>query len=508
MAEATDRSRAAGERTSPDLGTMPAEAIESYRPLSLLALAGFGVAALYAAIVVIGGAIALINRLPYLMPLWTFLIPVAAVCLASLARRRIRASENTLSGMGFTTWSFGLAVVVALNYAFYYGATFWAVRQQAVGCADRFFDHIKKDRLELAFLNQNVGEEEEARDAVEIKFNSPLGRQMKPGYFAQFRQSEYVRAIQRGGDQTRVEPRGVMEWAHESGGYKVVLRYHVAAPVAEFDMFVTAFGSDSKPGEPKGRHWVIDVKTQETRTIPGTLTMTAEGEKMLEAVRRAQRAAQTWQEDVQAKRWDEAYLDTLAPSERKRQRVGEQASRCLRAAPIGGVATVGLYTAACQDFLAGREAFLDGQSSFRIDDKEFWTSRAQRQAIVKRVRQTFRSASGGNSGFKLNVLYSDIPQSRDGGTTLLFDVQLVYLDPMANLPDGNAMPQYLVDGQLAVTAVTEDATAAKQEWRVNGIELKKWSAGRTAPAMTEQNRPSGGSGGSGGAVLPGSPQGQ
>src|SRR5579859_5885359 len=99
-----------------DAGELPVQT-ESYRPLSLMALAGFGVAALYTLIVVGGGAIALLARIPWLMPTWTFLIPLTALVLCWVARRHIRDAENTLSGLAFTTWGIRLTIVVALSYA-------------------------------------------------------------------------------------------------------------------------------------------------------------------------------------------------------------------------------------------------------------------------------------------------------------------------------------------------------------------------------------------------------
>src|SRR5262245_52442410 len=130
MAEATDRPQGAGEvssgiTTTPGggIGTMPT-ASEPYRPLSLLALAAFAVAVLYAFIVVLGGAVSLFTRVPWLMPGWSFLVPVVALVLCWAARARIRDSEGTLSGLAFSTWGARLAIVVGLTYAAYYGFTF------------------------------------------------------------------------------------------------------------------------------------------------------------------------------------------------------------------------------------------------------------------------------------------------------------------------------------------------------------------------------------------------
>lgn len=146
MAEATDRPQGA------ELDTMPGTSSESYRPLSLLALAGFGVAALYALIVLLGGVVSLFNRVPWLMPLWTFLIPFTVLVLCGAARTRIRNSE-ALGGLAFTAWGFRLTVVVALLYAVYYSVSFFAVSLQAKECAKQFFEQLKQGALSGPFCS-------------------------------------------------------------------------------------------------------------------------------------------------------------------------------------------------------------------------------------------------------------------------------------------------------------------------------------------------------------------
>src|SRR5690348_7426840 len=89
--------RPAPTAVTPALAVMPsAEAPEPYQPLSLLAIAGFVLCLLYALVVIGGGVVALINHTPWLLPLWTLLLPVAGVTLALVARGRIQTSEGTL----------------------------------------------------------------------------------------------------------------------------------------------------------------------------------------------------------------------------------------------------------------------------------------------------------------------------------------------------------------------------------------------------------------------------
>src|SRR5262245_58601510 len=71
---------------------------QAYRTLSVLALAGFGVSALYAAAVLLLGLAALISRRPMPALGVTLVLPMTALLICLLARFRISRSEGTLAG--------------------------------------------------------------------------------------------------------------------------------------------------------------------------------------------------------------------------------------------------------------------------------------------------------------------------------------------------------------------------------------------------------------------------
>src|SRR5438067_2270089 len=132
------------EAVTPALVAMPSgEVPEPYQPLSLLAIAGFLLCLLYALVVIGGGVVALINHTPWLLPLWTLLLPIVGVTLAWVARGRIQGSEGTLGGMALVTWGIGLGVLFGLTYTAYYTATYFAVRQQATDFAERWLADVR-----------------------------------------------------------------------------------------------------------------------------------------------------------------------------------------------------------------------------------------------------------------------------------------------------------------------------------------------------------------------------
>jgi hypothetical protein len=499
MAEATDRSQGAGpvpsdteERittqadalasSGEELGAIAPMASETYRPLSLLALAGFGLAVLYALVVLIGAAVALFSRIPWLMPSWTFLLPLAALVLCWAARTRIRESEGTLSGLAFTTWGFRLTILVGLTYAAYYGATFFAVRGQAIDCADRFFEDIKQGRNEQAFL-LSLGippkdmEGADLRNMLESRFNSPKGMLGSVGDFTRFCQAQFVRFIEMDGPKANIALKGVSEWEYSKGGYRVVLKYHIATSLVNFEMNLETFGRDSKPGEPKGRQWQIVLPKSDAQE---SMKLTPLGEEVVKKkLDTARQFVMAWTEKINQQQWAEAYLDTLPPSERSRLRQGQLVIRFLATAPVAGLASLGLYDAACHDFLVGPKNLGSGKL-IRIDDKTFWAGKQQRDEIKQRVQKTFQPDAAGRLPFNL-TLQQVMPLVResDGRTTAFFDVILRYLDERAE------KTQYIVEGKLVVTAKGSDADRSLSAWRVEAIDVE---SGRTPP--TERQRSS------------------
>ena len=477
MTETTDR--------PPNVREFPPEtaAPEMYRPLSLLALIGFGLAVVYALIVVVGAAIALYGRTPWLMKSWTFLLPLTALVVCWAARTRIRNSENTLSGLAFTTWGFRLTISIGLTYSAYYAATFFAVRGQAVDCADSFFDHLKKGQTEKAFfLSAGIPlkdvDDADLRNTIESRFNSTAGP-TSSGPFTQFRQSQFVRFIQTDGEKTSVIPLGVIDWDYAQGGYNVLLKYRVATSLGEFEMHVKTFGRDPKPGEPKGLQWQILLSKGETGVMKESLTMTPRGKKVVDKSSLAQDFAKAWTEKVNRQLWGDAYLDTLEPSERARLRPAQSTARILAAAPLAGVAPLGLSNAICREYLAASQG-LDSAQLIRID-KSFWAGARTRKDILDRVQKTFGLDASDRRTCNL-ALQPSMPLIResDGRTSMLFDVTMRYM------AEGGAAIQYVVEGRIVLVAQENETDGSLPSWRVAGIDI---DSGRTPPAIPSERAP-------------------
>lgn len=471
MAEATDRphdtepaasnAASAEERVSTqpqplaaprgELGTRAPAATETYRPLSLLALAGFGIAVVYALVVLIGAAVALFSHIPWLMPFWTFLLPLAALVLCWAARSQIRDSEGTLSGLAFTTWGLRLAILVGLTYAAYYGATFFAVRGQAVDCADNFLEQLKQGREEQAFvlgLGIPVKEVDNAdlRNTLELRYNMPSSAPGSVGELTRFRQAQYVRFIEMAGDKANITLKGVSEWGHSKEGYRVVLKYHVATAMIDFDLNLETIGRDSKPGEPKGRQWQVVVPKSDTAIPPESRKMTPHGEEVMKKIRTAERFASDWIEKINLQEGAKAAADTLPPSERS------------------DVAK-----------LADAKKNLASGKLFRIDENRFWAGKQQKDEIKQRIRNTFQR---GSPPFMLSLAQvMPLVREQDDRMTALFDVNLRYGEASA------VKTQFIVQGQLVVTTQEPDAANRSSAWQIEALDI---DSGRTPP---EPSRP-------------------
>src|SRR5437879_1991684 len=102
-----------------------------YRPLSLPAVAGFGLACLYALVVVIGTAAALIGGAPALLPSPFFPVVLLAAVLSLLALWQIRNSEGTRAGAALAQWGLWISILAGLGYGAYRLAASLAVTSQA-----------------------------------------------------------------------------------------------------------------------------------------------------------------------------------------------------------------------------------------------------------------------------------------------------------------------------------------------------------------------------------------
>ncbi len=169
--------------TSPEYAPLPPGEPEAYQPLSMLAIAAFGVAALYAGIVVIGGLSAMLTQTRWLWPLWTLVMPILAAGMGYLAHIQIRRSEGTQGGLKVASWAIGLSLSIGVIYGMYYLGTFFAVRAQAQSFADVWLKKIADGKIAEAFFETTKPPRkirrapEDADDAAALRRTARAGLQ-------------------------------------------------------------------------------------------------------------------------------------------------------------------------------------------------------------------------------------------------------------------------------------------------------------------------------------------
>lgn len=433
------------ETTDPNTAAPPDEAPQSYSSLSLLALGALAVAVVYAVVVLVGAAVALFNRMPWILPTWSLAVPLAAVVLCWAARVQIQNSEGALTGVRLTVWGLWLSLAVGLLYAAYYSACYLSVTRMATTVADEMFDDIKNDQLDKAFL-LGLQPPRPAADAglrarLELEYDRGRG---SGGQFTNFRQSELVRQIQQGGAAAQIQCLGVKDWGSTAGGYQVHLAYRVSTPYSASEVLLTVVGVEG--ADDSGRQWYVMTPKMEA---PPALT--DEGRRMAERGSAAQVFAGAWLAKVADWDWDHAYLDTLPPKERK-----------------GGGNPAGL-----QAFRAG--------GLVHAASPTFWAGDKDREKIIARVKSLFGHGGGAHDQMSMEM---GMPTYRTDGDRALYG-----FDVMIGLP-----PDYAVQGRLTVAADVRNGDPGPDDWQIESLDLisgKSMGAEGGGPPRTAMPPPMG-----------------
>jgi hypothetical protein len=386
------------------------------QPRTLLLFAGLALLGLYAVPVGLGGLVAF-GQGPWLLWDWTMLVPLAAAALSWVALGRIRASEGTLSGAALCAWGIGLSLFFGVIYAAYRTATSLAVRRQADGFVQDWLGQLKQGNVDKAFLQTvTTSPPNVTRESLEVQYNNPPPP-AQTGAFSQFSLSDYVRLIRQAGPEARVQLLN-SSWDYEQGGYVVQLKYKVDTPVASFPLDVTVKGVEGRGKEFRGRQWQV---VSGATGVPGrSFTFTDAGKALMEQSVSGRAFAQKW-------------LGKLAPQDGN-----------------------------------GRDDFPAGL--VRTDD--FWAIPKFRDEIIEGVRAAFRPK--GASPATISLLPVPVPAwTREGDRLRLFcDIQILLRDPQTRAP------RFVAEGQLVVEGEAPPGAAPPASWRVERLDLIR---GRTAP---------------------------
>jgi hypothetical protein len=493
------------QASSPGIPPAASAAADVYRPLSLLALAGFVLALLYCGMVIVCAIVSFFGS-PLLLPTWTLLAALAAAGFALAGWLDVHNSEGTKAGKALAVWAISLCVVFGLGSWAYYAATYVTVRQQADQCARQWFEHLQDGNMESAFRltlppENRPREGPGMRADIEFNYNTETAAdKTRSNAFTGFKQMEITRMLRQAGRDIEIKPLGVTSWEPVAGGYKVTQTYHVTTPQATMDIRMTAQSSKGRRKQFETRQWFIVAK--ESGIVKDSGTPTELGKHVMALQGESTMILYQWIELLRGSYMEEAFLLTREPDQRLPLRKVKWKHLELDSGVAVGLGGQGALTtlcaAACRS--AALETKLPGFAEFargelvRVDEDAFWApppiDPAQppaKETVLADVKKIFRRQGALPAG----VFHAD------AGKMLFWKrvgnrIQIEH-DVTVRL---RSMPQTTVD---AVVLVECDASALEGKspfpLHIAGVELKG-----VRPGMEQQQKS--------GNVPPGMPDGR
>lgn len=350
-----------------------------YKPLSLLAVAGFAVACLYALFLLVCTVVALFRWTPLLMPSYLLLFPFAGLVLSLLGYLEIRRSEDTRAGSRLAVWGMAVSCLSGLMYVAYDSANYLAVRQSAEKDILQFFEHLKRGETDEGFRmtlepRQRPTLGEGLRLELEQRFNLDSDMSMR-GRLSQFEQGPLMRMLADAGDKAEIRSLGLKEREFKDGGYKIRQIYQLTVPEMTVEFLITAHGREPSRGQ--GRQWTVVLN----ETGLQSSTPTPLGIHRGNLRRQSSVFLQQWIEKLREDKGEEAFLDTLAPEDRQRAHAQQAA------ALLGRGLLPPITPEARRQLLPGYKGFTEG-NLVRVAPK-FWAPEAMKSDIPAEVKKLF-----------------------------------------------------------------------------------------------------------------------
>jgi hypothetical protein len=350
-----------------------------YRRVSGMAVTSLTIVLFFAVCMLVGTIWSFRDHSPLLLPVWLQVLPVAAGALALAALYLIRHSEGTLAGARMAGWGWWLAVILALGYWAYYGATYFAVTQQADNFTRGWLTRMAQHDFAGALLDmQEPGQRLRINpkdipniDRAFARLAAAIARDTVPVRASEvLRTTDLGRLLSQGGPDSKITSLGVYEWVFKEGIYTVRRLYEVETTDGKWRVRVTVQGAESKSNEFPGRQWVILGTETSLRLGEGEngltmVSLTPEGQKIGQLTQQAAAFLQDWTGKLLQGRLAEAYLETREPAERAGLRADFESKMALSmlAAPASVSLVPGatvLESLAALDTELARERYLPG----------------------------------------------------------------------------------------------------------------------------------------------------
>lgn len=503
---------------------------EPYRPLSLLAVLGFVLAAAYAFLVLLGGLVPIVTQYPRLSALlavaaplvgaqaallsrkksagrvaasagvglmallvvlgvggllaysgtnpWLFLagagwfMVAAAVTLCWLARSHIAASEGTLGGAALANWGLVFSLVSGLIYGAYLASNTFAVRSQAQEAAMEFIrliaDKNDPESLRKAFvLTLPVRARPTSDLRREIEIQHNVTQDPSGRMSGPYNQFRNSQYVQlMRMGVDKVSFERVNLNQYDRGGYMIGLIYRIETPVGTVFLQVGTQGVEVAEGGTTRRRW--QVMAQGTKL--DDYRPNAKAKQFEAGARIASGLVTEWINRLKGGDAVTAYLLSLPEAERTKQ-VGAASVISPAVAGLTGVALPGALATTNEV----RDAFAKGLAEYRagkaidIQTHDFFAApdKPGTDTSKKQMIADVKSSFRGDGPLDLEFGLSGSPPAFDeAGGGSSF----LFPVRIVTRPRGKGHPSYMIEAEVQVIAPLPEKAAAK-DYRVGPLRL-------------------------------------
>jgi hypothetical protein len=443
-----------------------------YKPLSVVALAGFAVACVYGVFLLLCAIVAIYRGTPLLMSSITLLLPVAALILSLIGYLEVQRSDGTRAGTSFAVWGMLVSTLCGLAYVAYAAGTYLAVRNAADREIMQFVRHLQRGETDQAFrLTRGPRErppiDENLHAELEQRFNLEGDAQMR-GQLTTFELSEIALRLRQAGPEATIRAGGVAHWEYSEGGYKISLNYQVISPDGTGEFTATAHGRD--PGKTGGRLWTI--VQNETHTT-GNPRLTPRGEQRERVRELSAKFLGEWMTKLSEGKLEEAFLDTVEPSKRGELQAKFKAGLAVKALGGGPIPLPPDPEAQRLAFLPGYRAFREGGLVKLAPD--FWSPATLKDQVLPEIRQAFAKPADLLMRIQPAPASAAVPMGVEGDRVVI-RYPVIY----------RALPRFTAEGSVVMEA---DAASMEPGGPAPEFWIKAYELGRAKTAPTPTRPP-------------------
>lgn len=227
-----------------------------YVQVHWLAVAAFGVAILFALLVMLLGINAFKGK-KSLVASELLLFPILTLVLCFAARRIIRNSEGTrtgvLFGLDLVTVAWWVALVGGLGYSAYLAAIEVSIRNEARREAERWVGYLIQGEPNRAFVRTLDPGRRAGMADDPAKLQAEFREQL-----LKFRQCDIARVTERNPGRCKFEVHGV-DWRYQNAVVDCILAGTLTCPEGTFPVHVPLKGTESPAGAEggTGRQWQV-----------------------------------------------------------------------------------------------------------------------------------------------------------------------------------------------------------------------------------------------------------